>query len=430
MKKKKILKFVLGTLVIGSVFNLSSVKVSAEWRNENNSWKYVENNNYATGWNKYSGKWYYFNNSGIMQTGWVHDSGKWYYLSNSGDMKTGWVEDNGSWYYLSDSGAMQTGWIKYKGTWYYLNSHGIMQTGAVSVAGKIYYLNENGAMQTGNITIGGKNYKFDSNGEAVGNIPAVNKDKIFSENKKWKLVWQDDFLGDKLDETNWNYERHEPGYVNNELQEYTDSKDNVFVKDGKLVIKAIETRKHGEKYYTSGRVTTQNKKAFKYGKFEIKAKAPKGQGLWPALWMMPNDKNLYGEWPKSGEIDIMEVLGHKPNKVYGTVHYGNPHEQQQGSYVLESGALADEYHVYGLEWEPNEMRFYIDGTLYHKVTNWYTKAEGGNTKPFPAPFNQPFYLQCNLAVGGDWPGNPDRTTDFDNAELKVDYVKVYQLENK
>lgn len=249
------------------------------------------------------------------------------------------------------------------------------------------------------------------------------------EDKKWNLVWEENFDGSELDMSNWNYEKHEPGWVNNELQEYTDSKDNIFVRDGKLVLKAVKTQKDGKDYYTSGKVTTQNKKMFKYGKFEIKAKTPKGQGLWPALWMMPNDESLYGQWPRCGEIDIMEVLGHEPEKAYGTIHYGDPHEEKQGTYKLENSSFADDYHVYGLEWEPGEMRFYIDGNLYNTVNDWFTKVEGSDEKTFPAPFDQPFYLQCNLAVGGNWPGNPDATTNFDNAELDVDYIKVYQLDS-
>ena len=125
----------------------------------------------------------------------------------------------------------------------------------------------------------------------------------------------------------------------------------------------------------------------------------------------------------------MEVLGHEPNEAYGTIHYGNPHQESQGSYILNGETFSDDYHVFAVEWEPSEMRFYIDGNLYHTVNNWYTKQEGGDEITYPAPFDQPFYLQFNLAVGGNWPGNPDETTNFDNAEYKIDYVRVYQLEN-
>lgn len=246
---------------------------------------------------------------------------------------------------------------------------------------------------------------------------------------EYNLVWSDDFNGDSLDMTNWNMELHEPGWVNNELQEYTNSPDNIYVSDGNLVIKAIKTVSGSAISYSSGKVTTQHKQIFKYGKFEIKAKVPAGQGLWPAAWMMPENESLYGQWPKCGEIDIMEVLGHETNKLYGTIHYGNPHASSQGTYILNNGTLADDYHVYSVEWEPSRMRFYIDGILFHTVNDWFTKVEGGEEITFPAPFDQPFFLQLNLAVGGSWPGNPDETTNFDNAKLQVDYVKVYQKES-
>ena len=256
-----------------------------------------------------------------------------------------------------------------------------------------------------------------------------NIDLMKETNKNWNLVWEDNFDGDSLNMEDWNYETHEPGWVNNELQEYTDSTDNIYVKDGELVLKAIKDETEDGVKYTSGKVTTQNKRDYKYGRFEARLKVPEGQGLWPAFWMMPTDENLYGSWPRCGEIDIMEVLGHEPEKAYGTIHYGNPHREQQGTYILDGTTFADDYHVFSVEWEPSEMRFYIDGNLYHTVNDWYTKQEGDDEKTYPAPFDQPFYLQFNLAVGGNWPGNPDETTDFENAELKVDYVKVYQLDS-
>lgn len=247
--------------------------------------------------------------------------------------------------------------------------------------------------------------------------------------KKWELVWEDNFDGDCLDLNNWNYETHEPGWVNNELQEYTSDSRNIYVENGNLILKGIKEETEDGVKYTSGKVTTQNKRDYKYGRFEARLKVPEGQGLWPAFWMMPTNENLYGSWPRCGEIDIMEILGHEPNKAYGTIHYGNPHKESQSAFVLNNGTFADDYHVFAVEWEPNEMRFYIDGNLYHKVNDWFTKQEGGDEITYPAPFDQTFYLQFNLAIGGTWPGNPDETTDFENAEYKIDYVRVYQLEN-
>ena len=243
----------------------------------------------------------------------------------------------------------------------------------------------------------------------------------------YELLWNDEFDGTEVNTDIWNYELHEPGWVNQELQEYTSSKDNVYLEDGNLIIKAIETiSENGTPYYTSGRMTTQNKQDFLYGKVVIRAKVPEGQGLWPALWMMPTDENLYGQWPKCGEIDIMEVLGHQVNTAYGTIHCGEPYKQQQGTFLLNEGTFASDYHDFSVEWEPGEMRFYIDGTLYHTVNDWFSAVEGEDEKAYPAPFNQNFYLILNLAVGGTWPGNPDETTNFDNANLLVDYVRVYQ----
>lgn len=246
----------------------------------------------------------------------------------------------------------------------------------------------------------------------------------------YRLVWQDEFNGSTLNTADWNYEIHEPGWVNNELQRYTNSTDNTFVEDGQLVIKAIKTESGSGTSYTSGRVNTQGKHDFKYGRFEIRAKMPKGQGFLPAIWMMPTNENLYDQWPKCGEIDIAEVLGSQTNKAYGTLHFGEPHTHKQGSYTLATGDFSEEFHVYSAEWEPGEIRYYVDGILYHTVNDWFTKRPGFGEVAYPAPFDQPFYIILNLAVGGNWPGNPDETTLFDeNAELRIDYVKVYQKDS-
>lgn len=242
------------------------------------------------------------------------------------------------------------------------------------------------------------------------------------------LVWKDDFDGKKLNKKNWNYEIHEPGWVNNELQSYGTSTKNTYVKDGCLVIQPIKKENpNGTVSYTSGRVNTMDKHTFTYGRVEARLKVPKGQGYLPAFWMMPNDESFYGQWPKCGEIDIMEVLGHDTPTVYGTLHFGEPHSSAQGSYTLESGNFADEFHVFAVEWEPGEMRFYCDDVNYKTINNWYTKRQGFGEVTFPAPFDQPFYIIFNVAVGGDWPGYPDETTTFgEEAQMVVDYVKVYQ----
>ena len=214
--------------------------------------------------------------------------------------------------------------------------------------------------------------------------------------------------------------------TNNELQEYTTSEENAFVKNGKLVLKAIKSEKDGKDYYTSGKITSQNKKDFTYGKVVVSAKTPEGKGLWPAIWMMPQDESFYGQWPKCGEIDIMEVLGDDTTTSYSTIHYGEPHAEQQGTITLDKGSFSEDFHEYSVEWEPGEMRFYTDDELVLTVNDWFTAVEGEDEKEYPAPFNQPFFVQMNLAVGGNWPGNPDKNTDFDKAEFEIDYVRVYQ----
>lgn len=243
----------------------------------------------------------------------------------------------------------------------------------------------------------------------------------------YNLLWSDEFDGDTLNDAIWNKELREPGWTNNELQEYTDSEENIYVEDGKLVLKANRIEQEdGSKYYTSGKVQTQNKQDFLYGKVVVSAKVPKGQGLWPAIWMMPTNEDYYGQWPKCGEIDIMEVLGNDPTTSYSTIHYGEPHAEQQGTIKLEGTTFAKDFHEYSVEWEPGEMRFYTDDTLVLTVNDWYTAVEGEDDKPYPAPFDQTFFVQMNLAVGGNWPGNPNSTTNFDNAKFEIDYVRVYQ----
>ena len=145
--------------------------------------------------------------------------------------------------------------------------------------------------------------------------------------------------------------------------------------------------------------------------------------------MMPKDESFYGQWPKCGEIDIMEVLGNDTSLSYSTIHYGEPHAEQQGTLTALNGTYSSDFHTYSVEWEPGEMRFYTDFMLVLTVNDWFTAVQGQDEKEYPAPFNQPFFVQMNLAVGGNWPGNPDETTDFDKAEFLIDYVRVYQKDS-
>ena len=242
----------------------------------------------------------------------------------------------------------------------------------------------------------------------------------------WQLVWNDEFSGTNIDPSKWTHEVNGNGGGNNELQYYTDRDLNSLIIDGNLVIVAQkEEYSVGNKTwnYTSARLNSRKKADWKYGRFDIRAKLPYGQGLWPAIWMMPTN-SVYGGWAASGEIDIMELLGQEPTRIYGTLHYGGsyPNNTHTGSSLkLTSGDnFTEKYHLFTLEWEENEFRWYVDGHLYLTQNDWYTDAA-----PYPAPFDQEFYLILNVAVGGNWPGNPDASTYFPQV-MVIDYIRVYK----
>jgi beta-glucanase (GH16 family) len=225
----------------------------------------------------------------------------------------------------------------------------------------------------------------------------------------WKMVWSDEFTDPAINASKWSYQVG-PSNANSELEYYSNSPKNAFIENGSLVLRAIKENVGGRNY-TSAKLMTQKKGDWLYGRVEVRAKLNKGQGMWPAIWMMPTD-NAYGGWPSSGEMDIMELLGHQPAKVYGTIHWNSGGHQQQGSSkTLASGTFADDYHVFGYEWEAGKQRWYIDDALYFSTT----KGQ---------PFDKRFYLILNVAVGGGWPGNPDGTTPFPN-DMALDYVRVY-----
>ena len=257
-------------------------------------------------------------------------------------------------------------------------------------------------------------------GAGTGATPTATADK------KWKLVWSDEFNGNQLDPAKWQHEVNGKGGGNNELQYYTDRPENLSLHDGKMVISALKEDyqgpdgKHG---YTSARIISKGMGDWQYGRFEARIKMPKGKGLWPAFWMMPTDA-VYGGWPLSGEIDIAEVIGDKPNIVYGTLHYGDkwPKNVHSGDKdVLPNGDFSDDFHVFAVEWQEGEIRWYVDNTLYQTQTQWRTASA-----PYPAPFNQKFYFIFNVAVGGAWPGRPNAQTVFPQT-MEVDYVRAYQL---
>ncbi len=265
--------------------------------------------------------------------------------------------------------------------------------------------------------------------ENTRSIPAKRKGDIA---EAYKLVWEDEFDGDKLNLNDWNFEYHEPGWVNAELQEYVDSEKNTYVQDGKLYIQALKEIRDGKAYYTSGRINTKGKKNYQYGRFEVRAKVPSGKGFLPAFWMMPEDESYYGQWPKCGEIDVMEVHGSALSTTYGTLHFGEPHTQKQGSYTLPEGQtnFGEDFHVFACEWDPDEFRFYVDDILFYTVNDWFTQKPGFGKVAYPAPYDQPFYMILNLAVGGSWVGYPDEDDKFEeNAQFVIDYVRVYQKDD-
>lgn len=232
------------------------------------------------------------------------------------------------------------------------------------------------------------------------------------------LVWSDEFSGNSINTNFWTMEQGGNGWGNAELQNYTDRTQNAFVSNGNLIIEARKENYNGNNY-TSARMITKNKKTFKFGRIDIRAKTPKGKGIWPALWMLGNNIDAVN-WPACGEIDILELLGHEPNKIYGTLHWGvnaNTHQSKGTNYVLPSGSFDQEFHVYSVLWELDQMNIYIDDKLFFTATK---NDISGNY-----PFNSDFFFIFNIAVGGNWPGSPDNTTSFPQ-RLVVDYVRVFQ----
>jgi len=281
----------------------------------------------------------------------------------------------------------------------------------------------------------------------------------------WQMVWSDEFDGTSIDTNKWNFELNCAGGGNNEKQCYTDSEQNAFIKDGVLNIVALPAEEGAEKPYTSARLNTRYNADFTYGRFEMRAKLPSGQGSWPAFWMMPTDE-VYGTWPRSGEIDILEAVNLKTvaedgtveANIHGTLHYGRewPNNSSSGkAYTLPEGMNpADDFHTYAIEWQEGEIRWYVDGYLYAtqrrsevrynskdeavglKHKGWFAEYfEQGNgelaTHWDNAPFDKDFYLILNNAVGGDWPENVnnlgvDAAAFAEGQSFEVDYVRVYQ----
>ena len=234
-------------------------------------------------------------------------------------------------------------------------------------------------------------------------------------------AWQDEFSGTTIDATSWTYDigTGNGGWGNNELQYYTNRPDNAYLDNGRLVIQAKKESYLGSAY-TSARLITKNKRDFTYGRIDIRAKLPVAKGLWPALWML-GKKIDQTNWPACGEIDIMELVGKEPNKVYGTLHWAGTNGARQlfgTNYTLPNGTFADKFHVYSLLWEADKVEILVDDISYYK----FDKSKVGGAA---YPFNEAFFLLFNVAVGGDWPGSPDATTTFPQ-QMVVDYVRVFK----
>ncbi len=233
----------------------------------------------------------------------------------------------------------------------------------------------------------------------------------------WTLDWSEEFDGTALDSSKWVIETGGHGWGNKELQHYTGRPENVRLNAGMLVIEARRER-FDNSAFTSARIKTAGRFERTYGRFEARMKLPRGQGIWPAFWMLGGNIGAVG-WPRSGEIDIMEHVGKEPNQVYGTLH-GPGYSGEHGfgkSLPLAAGSYADDFHLYAVEWERGEIRWYRDGILFHTARPELVKGDW--------VFDHPFFILLNLAVGGYWPGNPDATTLLPQ-QMLVDYVRVYR----
>lgn len=234
------------------------------------------------------------------------------------------------------------------------------------------------------------------------------------------LVWQDEFNGPTINEADWTFETGGHGWGNEELQYY--KKENAAIQDGHLVITAKQESFSGSSY-TSTRMITRDKQSFMYGRIDIRALLPKGQGIWPALWMLGSSFPTAG-WPKCGEIDIMEMIGGagREKTVHGTTHWfdASDYAYYGGHYDLSTGTFADKFHVFTIIWDADKIMWYVDDVKFHEI----------DITPATAPerfdeFRQEFFFIFNIAVGGRWPGNPDNTTVFPQRMI-VDYVRVFQ----
>jgi len=235
----------------------------------------------------------------------------------------------------------------------------------------------------------------------------------------WTLVWNDEFDGTSIDRTKWGYDVGGHGWGNNELQYYTDQKENSFVENGKLVIQ-LRKEEYSGRHYTSARMVTKYRGDWLYGHIEIRAKLPWGKGTWPAIWMLPTDWE-YGGWPNSGEIDIMEHVGYDQDVIHGSTHskkyYFKINTQKTGTIKVTN--VSTEFHTYAIDWFPDRIDFFVDGKKYFSSTNDGTGWEAW-------PFDKRFHLIINIAFGGDWGGAKGIDESILPQRMEIDYVRVYK----
>ena len=272
--------------------------------------------------------------------------------------------------------------------------------------------------------------RFTRMGGRVGILAACLLAGAAGAQTEWQLVWQDEFDGPDIDGAKWEHMIGDGtayglprGWGNNELQYYTSRIVNSYVLDGTLNIVALEERYNGSNY-TSARLRTKGLEEVQYGRVEARMRVPFGQGLWAAFWMLPTD-SPYGGWAASGEIDVVETIN-IPLQAHGTIHFGGswPNNTQNGGSITPGVDLSDDFHVYAIEWAPDRITWFLDDVPYHTATSavWWSENGGGNPR---APFDNPFHMLLNVAVGGNWPGPPDATTEFPQ-RMQVDWVRVSQ----
>jgi len=237
----------------------------------------------------------------------------------------------------------------------------------------------------------------------------------------WNVVWSDEFNGTTINPAIWTFDlgNGSGGWGNNEFEYYTSRPQNAYASNGVLNIVARQ-ESFGGFNYTSARLKTQGLFSKRYGRFEFRARLPQGVGYWPALWLLGTNVTTVG-WPACGEIDVVESNGSYATNVQGTIHFGSSVTQ---TYTLPGDSITN-FHTYLLEWTTNAILWYVDGLRYQTRTNWSSSAG-----PYPAPFNQPFFLIMNLAIGGNYLGNPSQATINANTifpgVLQVDYIRIYE----